>query len=278
MFQMTLAQRIKIIRKELGLNQTEFAQKIGITQTSLSQIEGEKNGISYDVYKAIVNEFNVDPTWLMDGLGEMFSDLDSARSDNNSARSDNNSARDDKNKRSVLPLVVQISNDQEENIVMVDKKAAAGYLQNQQDPEYIAKLPSFRLPGYYGKTFRAFEIMGDSMLPGIVPGDMIVGSYVESLTDIHIGSVYIVVLTDGSIVAKRVTARVNDFFELTSDNAAVYAPYSVKASDIAQIWKAESRITKDFSAPDEEVDNDPEAGRLSTLERRLLELEKKMKS
>lgn len=283
---MTLAQRIKIIRKELGLNQTEFAQKIGITQTSLSQIEGEKNGISYDVYKAIVNEFNVDPTWLMDGLGEMFrSDLDSARSDKYSARSDKDSnsgaalssRAESRDKRSVLPLVVQISNDQEENIVMVDKKAAAGYLQNQQDPEYIAKLPSFRLPGYYGKTFRAFEIMGDSMLPGIVPGDMIVGSYVESLTDIHIGSVYIVVLTDGSIVAKRVTARVNDFFELTSDNAAVYAPYSVKASDIAQIWKAESRITKDFSAPDEE-ESDPEARRLSTLERRLLELEKKMKS
>lgn len=64
---MTLAQRIKIIRKQLEMSQTEFANAIGITQTSLSQIEGEKNGISYDVYKAIVGKFNVDPLWLMDG-------------------------------------------------------------------------------------------------------------------------------------------------------------------------------------------------------------------
>lgn len=255
---MTLAQRIKNLRKELGLNQTEFAQKIGITQTSLSQIEGEKNGISYDVYKAIVSEFGVDPIWLMDGIGTMF-----RSSASGAARTEN-----------VLPLVVQVGSDEEENIVMVDKKAAAGYLQHQQDTEFIARLPSFRLPGYRGKTFRAFEITGDSMLPGIVPGDMIVGSYVESLKDIRIGNVYIVVLTDGSIVAKRVTAHVNDFFELTSDNAAAYAPYSVKSSDIAQVWKAESRITKEFSVPGSEES----AGGISQIEKRIAELERRLKN
>ena len=90
---MTLAQRIKILRKQLGMSQTEFAGEIGITQTSLSQIEGEKNGISYDVYKAIVARFNVDPLWLMDGKGEMF------RSEEAQRRS------------GVLPLVVQVSGD-----------------------------------------------------------------------------------------------------------------------------------------------------------------------
>lgn len=269
--QMTLAQRIKNLRKELGLNQTEFAQKIGITQTSLSQIEGEKNGISYDVYKAIVTEFNINPLWLMDGIGGMLSPLGSARDDNGSASSTFGSAQSDK--RSVLPLVVQVSDDQEENIVMVDKKAAAGYLQHQQDPEYIAKLPSFRLPGYRGKTFRAFEISGDSMLPGIIPGDMIVGSYVESLKEIHVGEVYIVVTDDGSIVAKRISARINDLFELKSDNP-VYSPYTVKAESIAQVWKAESRITKEFSAPDE---NAAESG-MTDIEKRIAELERKMKN
>lgn len=254
MIQMTLSQRIKNLRKELGLNQTEFAQRIGITQTSLSQIEGEKNGISYDVYKAIVTQFAVSPTWLMDGVGAMFnlSSLDSARSD----------------KRGALPLVVQVDSDEEENIVMVDKKAAAGYLNQQQDPEYIAKLPSFRLPGYSGKTFRAFEIMGDSMLPGINPADMIVASYVDSLSEIKNGNVYIVVTHDGSIVAKRVTALGNDLFELKSDNT-FYEPYAVKAEDIAQIWKAESRITREFDKPSGNE-------RMSSLEQRLLDLERKL--
>jgi len=251
---MTLSQRIKNLRKELGLNQTEFAQRIGITQTSLSQIEGEKNGISYDVYKAIVSEFAVDPMWLMDGVGSMFNLSDRAESK--------------ASKLGALPLVVQIDSDEEENIVMVDKKAAAGYLQHQQDPEFIANLPSFRLPGYSGKTFRAFEIMGDSMLPGINPKDMIVASYVESLNEIKNGSVYIVVTHDGSIVAKRVTALGNDLFELKSDNT-FYEPYAVKAEDIGQIWKAESRITREFDKP---FGNE----RMSSLEQRLLDLERKL--
>jgi len=262
---MTLAQRIKILRKELGLNQTEFAQKIGITQTSLSQIEGEKNGISYDVYKSIISEFKVDPMWLMDGLGNMFS-------------SSIGYAQDDK--KNALPLVVQVGSDEEENIVMVDRKAAAGYLQHQQDPDFIAKLPSFRLPGYRGKTFRAFEINGDSMLPGIVSGDMIVGSYVEELSDIKSGGVYIVVTHDGSVVAKRVSFLGNDTYELKSDNT-VYEPYAVKSEDIAQIWKAESRITRELPAPsppggsqdDKSMNNE----KLSVLEQRLLDLERKMK-
>jgi transcriptional regulator with XRE-family HTH domain len=251
---MTLAQRIKNLRKELGLNQTEFATRIGITQTSLSQLEGEKNGISYDVFRAIVSEFNVNPVWLMDGIGTMYA------TENSMATTAS---------RGAIPLVVQVDKDDEENIVMVDRKAAAGYLQHQQDPDFISKLPSFRLPGFYGKSFRAFEITGDSMLPGINPGDMIVGSYVESLNEIRNGSVYIVVTHDGSIVAKRVTALGNDIYELKSDNA-VYEPYAVKAEDIAQIWKAESRITKKFEAP---AGNE----RLSSLEQRLIELERKLK-
>lgn len=246
---MTLAQRIKIIRKQLGMSQTEFANDIGITQTSLSQLEGEKNGISYDVYKAIVAKFNVDPLWLMDGKGEMYIS-DAA-----------------KKKTGALPLVVQISNDEEENIVMVDRKAAAGYLQGQSDPDYIAKLPSFRLPGFYGKTFRAFEITGDSMLPGIHPGDMLVGSYVEELAHIKKGNVYIVVLHDGSIVSKRVFPLGNNVFELRSDNEA-YDAYAVKAEDIGQVWQVEARITKDIPKPDD--------NRLMALEMRLKDLEKKI--
>ena len=152
---------------------------------------------------------------------------------------------------------------------MVDKKAAAGYLQGQSDPEYIAKLPSFRLPGFYGKTFRAFEITGDSMLPGIHPGDMVIGSYVEELSHIKKGHVYIIVTHDGSIVAKRVTPLGENSYELASDNTG-YEPYAVVAGDIAQVWHVEARITKDIEKQDDD--------RLSILELRLKELEARMRN
>lgn len=248
---MTLAQRIKIIRKKLEMSQTEFATAIGITQTSLSQLEGEKNGISYDVYKSIVEKFDVNPSWLMDGNGEMHRSADSRK------------------QSSALPLVVQVGSDDEENIVVVDKKAAAGYLQGQSDPEYVGKLPSFRLPGFYGNTFRAFEITGDSMYPGIHQGDLLVGAYEEKLEQIKKGAVYIVVTHDGSIVAKRLSALGDDKYELRSDNEA-YEPYAVNASDIAQLWHVQARITKDLSKP-------TGGDRLSHMEQRLLDLEKKLK-
>ena len=195
-------------------------------------------------------KFNVDPLWLMDGKGEMYI------------------SNEAKKKSGALPLVVQISGDEEENIVMVDRKAAAGYLQGQSDPDYIAKLPSFRLPGFYGKTFRAFEIIGDSMLPGIHPGDMLVGGYVEELAHIKKGNVYIVVMHDGSIVAKRINPLGNNVFELRSDNL-VYEAYAVKAEDIGQVWQVEARITKDIDKPDD--------NRFLELEMRLKDLETKIK-
>jgi phage repressor protein C with HTH and peptisase S24 domain len=246
---MSLANRIKSLRKQLEMNQTEFATAIGITQTSLSQIEGEKNGISYDVYKAIVSKFNVDPIWLMDGIGEMYRSEQALKSSG------------------AIPLVVQVSNDDEENIVLVDKKAAAGYLQGQHDPEFISKLPSFRLPGFYGKSYRAFEITGDSMLPGIRPGDMVIGAYEESLNHIRRDHVYVAILHDGSVVAKRIIPLGNDLYEFRSDNM-VYEPYAVKAEDIAQIWHIDARVTKDLEKNGDQ--------RLSQLEERLKELESKM--
>lgn len=247
---MTLAQRIKFIRKSLDLSQTIFAAEIGITQTSLSQIEGGKNGISYDVYKAIIQRFNIDPLWLMDGEGEM------QRSTAAQQRSG-----------SVIPLVVTVGNDGEENIVVVDRKAAAGYLRGAEDPHYFEKLPSFRLPGFYGRTYRAFEITGNSMHPGIHPGDLLVGAYEEALTHIRNNDIYIVVLHDGSIVAKRVRALASSSYELVSDNAE-YTPYTVNAADIAQIWHVQARITRQLEQPG--------AIRFDSLEQRLSQLERQL--
>lgn len=252
---MALSERIRGIRKHRKLTQTEMATELGITQTSLSQLEAGKNGISYEVFKALCERFDVDPTWLMDGVGEMY-----------------RSANATKKTGSVMPLVVTVESDGDENIVLVNAKAAAGYLQHQQDPEYMASLPSFRLPGYYGKTYRAFEVQGSSMLPAIVPGDILIGSYEDALSHIRNGSLYIIVLHDGSIVVKRVRASGFNRFELSSDNKE-YQPYEVSAEEIAQVWQVEGRITREFARPDTNIQNG-----LTSLEQRLIDLERKMNS
>ena len=68
-------ERIKALRKFLGLNQTEFGNRIGIKQTTVAGYEtGSKNPMD-SVVISICREFNVNETWLRTGEGEMFNEL-----------------------------------------------------------------------------------------------------------------------------------------------------------------------------------------------------------
>lgn len=252
---MALNQRIKLLRKTLAKSQTDFAAAIGITQTSLSQIESGKNGISYDVFHALIKEFGVNPFWLMDGSGNMLTGEDNKIVSAPSA----------------LPLVVTVSEDGDENIVLVDQKAAAGYLQGMQDQQYVSKLPAFRLPGYRGRTYRAFEVSGDSMLPTIWPNDMLICSYVDGFSQIRDNFVHVVVTHDGSIVAKRVISEAEKERKLLlkSDNNA-YPPYNVTLDEVAQVWKVHSRITGQLPPPDGSDQ------RLHDIEKRVIQIEEAM--
>ena len=65
-------ERIKQLRKELGLTLEEFGERIGLRKSSLSQIENGVNGVTEQLIKSICREFNVREEWLRTGEGEMF--------------------------------------------------------------------------------------------------------------------------------------------------------------------------------------------------------------
>jgi transcriptional regulator with XRE-family HTH domain len=69
---MTILDRIRLIRKTLGLKQGEVAQRIGLTQTALSMIELEKTTLADKNIKLICATFAVNEEWLRHGTGEMF--------------------------------------------------------------------------------------------------------------------------------------------------------------------------------------------------------------
>lgn len=67
--------RIRQLRKELGLNQTEFGERIGVKQTTIAGYEtGAKNPME-SVVLSICREFNVNENWLRNGTGEMFLEI-----------------------------------------------------------------------------------------------------------------------------------------------------------------------------------------------------------
>ena len=69
---MTILERIRLIRKELGLNQGQFSGKIGLTQTSVSMIERGRSVLTEKNIKLICATFAVNEDWLRTGKGEMF--------------------------------------------------------------------------------------------------------------------------------------------------------------------------------------------------------------
>lgn len=68
-------ERIRQLRKELKLSQTEFGGRLGIKQTTVAGYEtGGRTPIDA-VVSLICREFNVNEEWLRTGEGDMFKKL-----------------------------------------------------------------------------------------------------------------------------------------------------------------------------------------------------------
>lgn len=68
--------RVRILRKNLGLTLEKFGNRLGVGKNAISRIETGKNGVTDQMIKSICREFNVDYIWLTTGEGEMFQDSD----------------------------------------------------------------------------------------------------------------------------------------------------------------------------------------------------------
>jgi len=73
---MTQNERVKEIRKTLGLTLEKFGERLGLKKNAISQIETGKNSLTEQNIKAICREFGVDYIWLTTGEGEMFVESD----------------------------------------------------------------------------------------------------------------------------------------------------------------------------------------------------------
>ena len=68
-------ERIKELRKHLGLTQAEFGDKISMRQTGVAWLESGERKITDRVITTICAVFGVDEIWLRTGEGEMFRKL-----------------------------------------------------------------------------------------------------------------------------------------------------------------------------------------------------------
>jgi len=211
---------LKYLRKLRGWTQEEFAQKLRIKRSLLGAYEEERADPRIDILEVVADMFKLT---LDDLLRKDVSDTKT----NYIAR---RRAQKMANGRADIPFV--------------PVKAAAGYLNGYADPEFVDELNTFTLPMLAGGDYRAFEIVGDSMMP-TPSGSVIVGERIQSLDDIKANQTYIVVSKTEGIVYKRMMKnnRQKNKFTLVSDNPS-YQPYMVNAEDIVEVWQAQMIISK----------------------------------
>jgi transcriptional regulator with XRE-family HTH domain len=130
-----------------------------------------------------------------------------------------------------------------QNITLVPDRAMAGYAVTADTPQYLAEFPKFNIPNLEGSLV-AFEISGDSMMPTITNGDIVVCEALERGEPIRDNQVYVVV-TD-VVVAKRIQqikegSRLREM-RLISDNDR-YQPYTVTPEEVRQVLRVKCRLT-----------------------------------
>ena len=104
---MTQGERIREVRKALGLTLEKFGEKIGMKKNSVSQLENGKNSVTEQVVKAICREYNVDYMWLTTGEGEMFVETD----DDFFERIDRIMAGENETRKNMIKMLLYASDD-----------------------------------------------------------------------------------------------------------------------------------------------------------------------
>lgn len=69
---MEIYERMKLLRRELGMNQADFAAPLGLKQSTIGNYESGSRGVSDATILAICREYGVSEQWLRTGEGEIF--------------------------------------------------------------------------------------------------------------------------------------------------------------------------------------------------------------
>lgn len=244
-------QNLKYLRKLRGWTQEEFAVKLGIKRSLIGAYEEERADPRLDVLEIVGDIFKL----TLDEL--LLKDVSNTGSSFLAKRRQQKMMVADRNIIHFVPV-----------------KAAAGYLAGYADSEFIDELNTFTLPMLAGGNYRAFEIIGDSMMP-TPSGSIIVGEKIDNTDDVKNDQAYIVVSRNEGIVYKRIVKnnRAKNKLTLVSDNPQ-YQPYQVNAEDVAELWQAQMVISK--VSAQQRWDMNSLASMVNNLQTQVTTLKKKM--
>jgi phage repressor protein C with HTH and peptisase S24 domain len=155
-------------------------------------------------------------------------------------------------KAETLPKIISLNSEKNENIMMVNQRAAAGYPQNVHEREWYKQLPAFDmpLPEFRNATHRGFQIEGDSMMPNLKPDEWVLAKAVPDLNLTSNNKIHVVITYDTVVVKKLHKLDDPSKIRLISLNRD-YVPFEIKVSEIQELWEVTSKLTFSLDANSE---------------------------
>lgn len=210
-----ISTQLKALREKAGYSQKKIAGDLGITQGAYSLIENGQNSITTEHLLTLSRLYNVPTDLILKGA---------------------HNAVIMSRKNGFVPLI--------------SVEARAGFVENRLDEEWLGKLNMFKIPGFDPVDGqKLFEVEGDSMMPTLMHGDILITQHVEDLTDILDGSV-VVLVTSKAVLTKRIKKDLNNnALILISDNSK-YESISYSLDNVEEILVVRGKITSALNVVD----------------------------
>jgi len=190
----TPGERLRQVRKELGLSQSELGRPVGVTQSSIAAYERDRREPPLSLLLALEHEFRINHEWLATGRGERLAGV-----------------------RPSLPVVVtdprQLQrltrlegHDQFYAVPYLRDPAAAGegLIMDEQVAGYCI---IHRRVAPRPETIRCVRISGESMLPTLTDGSIVAVDITPIPRRALQGKIVCSRTADGGVVIKRLRVR-----------------------------------------------------------------------
>ncbi|HLR49358.1 MAG TPA: helix-turn-helix domain-containing protein [Candidatus Sphingobacterium stercoripullorum] len=239
------SRNLKFLRKKYGLTQQKLADMLKVTRAAVGSYEEGRSKPKFSLLTEMSEFFEVTVTELMN--------------EKINAHWKPKATYATKKLR-ILTVAVGVDNSPKVNYVSA--LAQKQYASEHYDTEYVSTLPQFTfLDLDPRKVYRAFEIKDSAMLP-INQEDVVIGEYLEDWSLINPNETYIVVVKEEGVEYRRVGRKIREpkGLQLLADNPA-FESFWVPTSEIVEIWKPYSFISKSFPVKSDET----ELARLSQI-------------
>ncbi|MGI0108253.1 XRE family transcriptional regulator [Salinimicrobium sp. WS361] len=205
----SIAKRIKALRKERKYSQVYVAQDLSITQAAYSRIENSMNGILAEHVIKLSDIFEVTTDFILKG---------------------NSKLTEVSYETGFVPLITA--------------KAHAGFVENFKKRINFDDRDWFKIPGFNPtQDYRLFEVEGESMVPTILPGDILICQVLQDLNRALNGTLLLLITKD-AVLAKRLEKIDHDKIVVLNDNANFpEQKVDIKISDIQEVLVIRGKIS-----------------------------------